>query len=220
MWGEFLLAVLLGAAFLAGPGVAVTRGARLPWAFALAVAPGCSVALYSLIALGFSLTGVTLSGAVLLTVAVVAAVAAWGGLRALARRGVLGSGPKASRPSVLLGWELGLYVAVGMLATLLILIRPLDDPAMPTQAWDNVFHFGTVRAFLDSGDWSFLNVAQYKTSVDRPSTPSRVRSSTQQLGMCSWRCWRICSRCLWLWRPMPLTCCSRESSFRQECLLS
>ncbi len=171
MWTEFFLSFLLGAALLVVPGAAVCRGARLPWAFALAVAPGCSVALYSLIALGFSLTGVTLSGAVLLTVAVAAAVAAWGGLRALARRGVLGSGPKASRPSVLLGWELGLYVAVGMLATLLILVRPLDDPAMPTQAWDNVFHFGTVRAFLDSGDWSFLNVAQYKTSVDLAIDP-------------------------------------------------
>ena len=72
MWTEFFLSFLLGAALLVVPGAAVCRGARLPWAFALAVAPGCSVALYSLIALGFSLTGVTLSGAVLLTVAVAA----------------------------------------------------------------------------------------------------------------------------------------------------
>ena len=112
MWTEFILSFLLGAALLVVPGAAVCRGARVPWAFALAVAPGCSVALYSLIALGFSLAGVTLSGVVLLAVALVVAAAAWGGLRALARRGVLGPGPKASRPSILLGWELGLYVAV------------------------------------------------------------------------------------------------------------
>lgn len=172
MWGEFFFGFALGAVLLAVPGVVVCRSARMPWAYALAVAPGCSVALYILVALGFSLAGVAVSGIALLAACVAVALTVGAGLRALARYGRLGAFALApTRAPSLLGWELGLYVALGVMVTLLILMKPFADPSMPTQAWDNVFHFGTVRAFLDSGDWSFLNVSQYKTPVDLSANP-------------------------------------------------
>ena len=172
MWAEFFFSFILGAVLLVAPGVAVCRGARVPWAYALAVAPGCSVALYSLAALGFSLAQVPISGVLLLAVIVALTAACSAALRVLARRGALGVGAQGSgRLPASAGWGLGLYVTLGILATFLILVKPFSDPAMPTQAWDNVFHFGTVRAFLDSGDWSFLNVSQYKAPIDLSADP-------------------------------------------------
>lgn len=172
MWAEFFFSLMLGVVLLVTPGAAVCRGARVPWAYALAVAPGCSVALYSLAALGFSLAGASVSGMLLLLAVALLAAACFAVLRALAQRGTLGVG--AQGPGCLpatAGWGLGLYAALGVLATLLILVKPFSDPAMPTQAWDNVFHFGAVRAFLDSGDWSFLNVSQYKAPIDLSADP-------------------------------------------------
>lgn len=172
MWAEFFLSLIVGAVLLVAPGVAVCRGARMPWAYALAVSPGCSVALYSLVALGFSLARVSVSGVLLLMVVAALSAACSAALQVLARRGALGVGAQGSgRLSASVGWELGLYVTLGVLVTLLILVKPFSDPAMPTQAWDNVFHFGTVRAFLDSGDWSFLNVSQYKAPIDLSADP-------------------------------------------------
>lgn len=172
MWFEFFLSFVLGAVLLVAPGAAVCRGARVPWSYALAVAPGCSVALYCLTALGFSMAGVPLGGLTLLAAVVVLAAACHLALRALASRGMLGTGAQDPiRLPAPAGWELGLYVTLGVLVTLLVLVKPFSDPAMPSQAWDNVFHFGTVRAFLDSGDWSFLNVSQYKAPIDLSADP-------------------------------------------------
>lgn len=172
MWAEFFFCFALGAVLLAAPGAVVCRGGRMPWPYALAVAPGCSIALYCLAALGFSLVKVPLSGVLLLGAVMILAAICYGTLRFLARRGLLGIGAcSAASLSPSAGWELGLYAVLGVLATILILVKPLSDPAMPTQAWDNVFHFGAVRAFLDSKDWSFLDVSQYKAPVDLSADP-------------------------------------------------
>lgn len=171
MWAEYFLSVLLGAVLLVGPGVVLVRGARVPWALALAVAPGCSIALYALLALLLSLVKVPVAGWGLLGTSLAVAVLACGALRMLMRRGMPGPELSEGRSHAVLDWSLGLYVTAGVLATLLILVKSFADPAMPTQAWDNVFHLGTVRAFLDSGDWSFMEVAQYKTPSDLAIDP-------------------------------------------------
>ena len=172
MWAEFFFCFALGAVLLAAPGAVVCRGGRMPWPYVLATAPGCSIALYCLVALGFSLAKVPLSGALLLGAAMILAATCHGLLRLLSCRGLLGVGAcSAARLPSSAGWELGLYVTFGVLVATLILVKPLADPAMPTQAWDNAFHFGAVRAFLDSKDWSFLDVSQYKTSADLSADP-------------------------------------------------
>ncbi|MCI8469191.1 MAG: hypothetical protein HFJ75_06855 [Eggerthellaceae bacterium] len=174
MWGEFFFSFALGAMLLLVPGVLPCRGAGMGWPYALAVAPGCSIAVYSLTALVFSLIGVPLNGAVLLLMALVIAGAVGAVLWMMAHKGALGfRAAEASSPSEAgyQAWGLGLAVVLGVLVALVVLVKPFADPAMPPQAWDNVFHFGTVRAFLDSGDWSFLNVSQYKTMVDLAADP-------------------------------------------------
>lgn len=171
MWAGFFSCFALGALMLVAPGLMVCRGVRMPWPFALACSPGCSIALYCFVALAFSWMGVLLSGVLLLGATLVVSGLLFLGLRVICRRGLLGAERAMRRPSVVLGWELGLYVVAGILSAWIILVRPFADPSMPTQAWDNVFHFGVVRAFLDSGDWSFMNVAQYKTLGDQAIDP-------------------------------------------------
>lgn len=171
MWAGFFSCFAIGALALLAPGLMVCRGVRMPWPLALACSPGCTTALYCLIALALSQMGVLISGGLLLGVALSVSLLLFLILRAICRRGAFGAERTMRRPSVVLGWELGLYIAVGVLSALVILVRPFADPSMPTQAWDNVFHFGVVRAFLDSGDWSFMNVAQYKTAGDQAIDP-------------------------------------------------
>lgn len=173
MWFSFALCFAVSALILLLPGALIVRSFRLPWVYALAVAPGCSVALYTLIGAILPLSGASASGFVVAGLAfAIAALPFFVSLCLAWRRKELlsfcvGRRLRGSLPS----WEVIAYLLLGLIVSTGLLVRSLDGPESLTQTYDNVLHYGAVRAFLDSGDWSFLSMGQYGTNEDAALDP-------------------------------------------------
>ncbi len=75
------------------------------------------------------------------------------------------------RDSGLPSWEVVVYLLVGVAVSVVLLVKSFDGPESLTQTYDNVLHYGAVRAFLDSGRWSFLSMGQYGTAADAAIDP-------------------------------------------------
>lgn len=173
MWLNFALCFAAGAFILLLPGALTTRSFRFPWVYTLAIAPGCSVALYTLIGAVLPLAGVSANGFVVAGLAFAIGVLSFVASLCLAwRRGELSSfwvdrRLQGSLPS----WEMAVYLLLGFVVSVGLLVRSFDGPESLTQTYDNVLHYGAVRAFLDSGNWSFLSMGQYGTGEDAALDP-------------------------------------------------
>ena len=131
--------------------------------FALLAGPATSIAVYELIAIAFSLCGVSLSAFSLIAISCVVA-AIIGILLRLCNKKYQAVWTKGQHR------ELALIVAAivisGLLAWLLF-FRPLGYDSIIV-GYDSVFHFNLIRSFLNTGDFSPLSVNLYKGCAVTP----------------------------------------------------
>ena len=57
-----------------------------------------------------------------------------------------------------------IYIAFGCITTLYMYVLPLDGPNSFVQTYDNVFHYNIIESFIQSEQWSFLQVDAYLAS--------------------------------------------------------
>lgn len=54
-----------------------------------------------------------------------------------------------------------LYLALGVFASIVMFLLPLDGPDSTVQTYDNVHQFGLIRSFVDSGSWCTVHTSSY-----------------------------------------------------------
>lgn len=175
MWSTFFMAMAVACVFLYAPGFFVMRALRVRAVAALCLAPCASVVLYAAATTIGPVIGIEASWATvaLPCIALPAAIALWR-LRASSDRRLLGIAPAgyAFRGKISEAWLLfALYVACGLVVVGIVFIKNLDGPDSFLQAWDNSHHLSSVRAFVDSGNFSMLTTTSYATPLDRSFTP-------------------------------------------------
>lgn len=154
MWAQFALACAALCALLVVPGALALRGAGARLDVALGSAPLVSLVAYGAVAVALGWAGVRASAPIVALPVLAVALVAWGAGRRRARP--VGS-PTARRRLA----TLGLYVLLGIAATVVLLVSSLGTPDSFFQAWDNVAHFNLVRSMHDSGVWSTLETTYY-----------------------------------------------------------
>ena len=181
MWGLFFISVLVALLLLYVPGYFFMRAFRIAPMAGLVLAPVVTLVVYSLLSIAYSKAGVFCSWAMLFAPSLVASMALFAVLRLAPRakapridmvssgKGLAGFSAKTTDWAVL-----GLYVGIGILVSLFVLVRTLDGPDSFVQEFDNVHHLGTIRGFVESGDWSSLGVSLYATDADASMAPLDV----------------------------------------------
>ena len=181
MWDMLVISVLTGAIFLYLPGFLLLRACRVRSLTALACAPLVTVPLYLALCILYERVGVFSSWlSVFVPLAVLGLVALAAGV--LAGRGRVlrfGVGYSPDSDSCAQGgrWRsadgalLALYVASGVAVAACCFSFVLDGPESYVQGFDNVHHLNVTRAFVESGKWSPLSVAQYLTPADASVNP-------------------------------------------------
>lgn len=165
MWLIFGLAVLASLAFLYIPGFLFFRGLGMRAFHALLAAPLGSVAAYCLASLVLVKVGISCSW---VTVAIPVVVIA---LVLYAWRIVKEGFDAESLLSHRQGLYIVLYCGVGAVLGLLYFVFALDTPLSVVKEYDNCFHLDVIRALVDSGTWSVLDVGKYMTQGDMPIAP-------------------------------------------------
>jgi len=170
MWGGFALAVLLGALVLFVPGFLFLRGLGLRGLASIAVAPLACACAYNIWFAVAGMLGIRMSwGLALLPICILALVTFLAGkfARRNADCGVLFDEVevegafvrRAPVPFDVLGCSFA--VLCGIAVTVGVFVVGLAEPGSYVQSFDNVHHLGSIRAFVESGDWSSLGAVLY-----------------------------------------------------------
>lgn len=175
MWSTFFTAMAVACVFLYAPGFFVMRALRAHAVVALCIAPCASIVLYAATTTVWPIIGIEASWVtVALPCIVLPAVVALWRLRVRGDRRLFGIAPmgRSLRGKIPEAWVLvALYVACGLVVVGIVFIKNLDGPDSFLQAWDNSHHLSSVRAFVESGDYSMLTTTSYATAIDRACTP-------------------------------------------------
>lgn len=169
MWIMFLLAFVVMSAVLYLPGFLVIRSTGLSRIDSVCCAPLISVAAYAILAIVYQKIGiassflslicpVTLLGAVMLAFAL-----GRGGLTPPSRARVSGEGCEKSpiQPDSVEWGMLAVYILVGLVAVTWVFVKNLDGPSSFLQEYDNWYHLGAVRSFIETGNYSSLSPSIY-----------------------------------------------------------
>ncbi|GAA5204611.1 hypothetical protein GCM10025773_39470 [Microbacterium jejuense] len=149
---QFALAVLVGAAALAIPGLLVAWTLRLRGLWLAAAAPVASFALVGLTSMGASWADVPWSIWSLLVATAVAVALAWG-LRLLLRI------PHVAPPRSGWRWASSVAIASGVVLMTLRTIRVIPGPDLFAQSFDNAFHLAAARFIVETGTASPWDVS-------------------------------------------------------------
>lgn len=177
MWPMFFIALALAGVFLYVPGFFFLKVLRARASVALCCAPIVTVAAYALITAILPYIGIAASWAtVFLPCAAAGALAAGVSYRlrpaGSARRNAAGALGRSFRRAVDEEWfVIALYALVGLAVVGVIFVKNLDGPDSFLQAWDNSHHLSSIRAFVESGNYSMLTTTSYATPLDRSFTP-------------------------------------------------
>ena len=172
MWGSFFFAALAGAVFLYIPGFLALRGFRASFSFAFAFAPLIGIPATVAMTFVYSLIGVQSSWASVLFPQLAFGVILFllGKHRAAySRESLFAEGDR-----VTLGFDprsLLLYVAVGIVVSLVMFVSFLQEPISFAQEYDNVVHLGSIRSFVESGNWSPFGTSLYVGDIDSGLNP-------------------------------------------------
>ena len=181
MWGLFFISVLLATLFLYAPGYFLLRAFRISRLVGLACAPFVVLVVFGLICAAYAKAGVFCSWINIVPPFLIASLVLLAIAR-LALRGRTGSiGMLPSGTGMLKGsteafdWAcLVLYVCVGVAVTVYVFVRTLDGPSSFLQEFDNVHHLGSIRGFVESGDWSSFGVSLYPAGFEASVAPLQV----------------------------------------------
>ena len=172
MWTGLLISCAAAAGMLYIPGLIALLPLRRSVVFKIACAPMVSVVLYVLFSLAFSIVHIRATGIAFFLLAIVVSLAVFGVLF-LAVRGKDGLIPTSN------GLEM-VYLVLGLCIsfeiTCVIFIGNLDGPDSFLQEYDNVFHLGLIRVFLESGDFSPFHSSLYSAVGDASVAPRLVES--------------------------------------------
>ena len=179
MWSTFFIAMALAAVFLYMPGFLALKALRVRSAVALCCAPVFSIVGYAVVtavlpSLGVFATWQTVFLPCLAAGIVAAAIVRfvpWFSSWNPTRLGVADMG-RSFRKAMNEEWfSIALYVLAGLAVVGLVFVKNLDGPDSFLQAWDNSHHLSSIRAFVESGNFSMLTTTSYATALDRSFTP-------------------------------------------------
>lgn len=171
MWFIFIVAVLCGIILLYLPGALLLRSFRLSLLGSSLFAPPVTVALYGVLAIIYSGMGVRSSWITLFLFPSLIALILMLVSSIISRRAIrssnsdaVDSGAGLSRINVSSGLQdcrrnwfiMLLYVAVGVAVTGHLFIKCLDGADSVSQLFDNAWHLGIIRKFVDTGNYSTL----------------------------------------------------------------
>ena len=169
MWGSLIAAVVVLALFAYGPSFLLLRGLGMRRSRAIAAAPLCAIVVYSLLAVVYAKVGVESSWATLaIPFAVVGGlVFAIGTGRRVARRRIETISPSPQTPPLTSAnmakplFSFVLYLAVGVCAVVGLFAARLGEADAFICGFDIAHHMSSVRAFVESGNWSMLEVTLF-----------------------------------------------------------
>lgn len=172
MWDLFFVSVFAGFALLCIPSFVLLRALRVSGVVAAAYSPLVSIAAYSVLPIAYKPLGIACSWMTLAFPLIIAAVL----ILVIGRIVGLGGPPLFSSLSddgerganrrCGTDWLcLGLYVLVGVVVTGCVFVGSFESAGSFVQEFDNVHHINTVRAFVDSGDWSSLSSTLYPSGA-------------------------------------------------------
>lgn len=170
MWDQFALAVLIGIVFLFLPGSFFLRAFGCSWIKAVAFSPVIGVAGYAVLSIVLGGLSVTCSWWVLFGFVSVISLAACI-VAMIYRNGVAKkkSSFKSAITTIVFDYQLALlYVGVAAFAGLAVFVGCFGSADAFAQAYDNIYHLGVVRSFVDSDNWSFLSVSLFMTADFNP----------------------------------------------------
>lgn len=164
-WFLFCIAYIVVGVTMELPGFLVLRCARLPRPVSLCLAPGISVLLLTILGVAYAALGIgaTWVTTVLLPSAIL-----------LALNILIASKDKSTRNKQTRNagdWMLiGLYVAVGILLTVIFFAGSLDGPASFQPDNDNAWHLGLIRSFAEQESISPLSASLYGRGDAQPAS--------------------------------------------------
>ncbi len=172
MWGMFFAAALVGALFLYVPGALVLSGLRMNVPSAIAFSPLLGIPATIALCLIYPALGVETNWATLflplLAVGLVVCLVGRRRSHGLARRRF---GERSIEACRFDARALALYLVVGIVVSTVMFVAFLQDPTHYMQEYDNVSHLGSIRGFIESGDWSPFDTTLYSTAADAAINP-------------------------------------------------
>ena len=165
-WIDFILAAAIAWLLLYVPGTLLLLSAQVEISRSLACSPIVSLALYCLLSIVYAAVGLSASAATLVVLVICGSAAAFVGsaaFRCARRKRSMGSVLRAAITPVTMRRLLCivLYCAVGVAIATRFFVIPLDGPASFVQDSDNSFHLALIRSFVESGNYSSLQVSLY-----------------------------------------------------------
>ena len=177
MWTGFAAACIVTVVLLYAPGFVSLLGTRYSLTMRLAFAPLVSIVLYSIIAITLSVMSLDATGLRVFIFAVAVAL----GIFLMMRAGA--TEPRCRVSTCLIKRELSfvsLYLLLGVVITAVIFVKNLDGPNSFLQEYDNVFHLGLIRVFLESGDYSPFCSSLYAAVGDLSVAPRQLLRKAEQ----------------------------------------
>ena len=162
MWLTLFLCILIATLLLIVPGYPFLRLLGLPRTWALCSAPALTASLVSVLSVSLSLAHVPNNA---LTIALAPCALFLALFIALRHRIKEIELPTLSWRAILL------FAIVGCAAGSFVFLRILPSPEAFAQAWDNVHHINSIRAFAQSYSFDSLHQSAYATVADRALNP-------------------------------------------------
>lgn len=181
MWLDFFIALGIALCLLFAPGFVLARCFRLDWRIAMFVAPACSLSLYCLLGVAYGKLGVFASGLTLFWVplCLIACVLLLFAFVRRKRGAAKLRGAAQFRDNACFAGAVILYLAVGSAVGMLVYVYGLNGPNSFVPEYDNLFHYNVIRAILESGSFSTLDVSCY-LALDASANP--MPGGTYSLG--------------------------------------
>lgn len=157
MWGLFFAAVLAGVVFLYLPGMLALLGFRVRPSFAFALAPLLGVPATVALTIGYSMVGVESNWVSVFLPQIILGLS----LLLVGRTfgfSFDGCSSEIARSDLK---NLLLYLILGVALSSIMFVTFLQDPTHYSQGYDNVTHLGSIRSYVDSGNWSPFGISLY-----------------------------------------------------------
>lgn len=172
MWGLFFAAAFAGALFLFVPGALVLAGLRMHVASAIAFAPLLGIPATIALCLAYAALGISTNWATIffpqLVVGLIICIVGRVHARDLPRRRFGERSREACRFDLC---ALALYLLVGIVVSTGMFTSFLGDPSNYMQEYDNVSHLGSIRCFVETGNWSPFSTSLYAGAADAAINP-------------------------------------------------
>lgn len=170
--GFVLAAALAGALFLFVPGALVLVGLRMHVASAIAFAPLLGIPATIALCLAYAALGINTNWATIffpqLVVGLIICIVGRVRARDLPRRRFGERSREACRFDLC---ALALYLLVGIVVSVGMFTSFLGDPSNYMQEYDNVSHLGSIRCFVETGNWSPFSTSLYAGAADAAINP-------------------------------------------------